>query len=124
MTARSDDPVTHTGNSTQARMIEAAAADVESVRGIRDMYRDAGWTEHATEAEAWLEVAQQDHVAAVAQAEAMSEMHGPATATDRDVASANPGDASAQQAAEAAVGGFVAASRSASHTQADREAGQ
>ena len=66
MTARSDDPVAHTANSMQARMIEATAADVESVRDIRDMYRDAGWTERAAEAEAWLAVAQQDHKAAVA----------------------------------------------------------
>lgn len=66
MTTRSDDPVTHTASSTQARMIEATAADVESVRGIRDRYRDAGWPERAAEAESWLAVAEQDHRAAVA----------------------------------------------------------
>jgi hypothetical protein len=66
MTTRSDDPVTHTGNSSRERMIEATAADVDALQGIRDMYRDAGWPERAAEAEGWLAVAQQDHKAAVA----------------------------------------------------------
>ena len=66
MTARTMTRLTHTEQQWQARMIEATAADVESVRGIRDMYRDAGWTERAAEAGGRLAVAQQDHEAAVA----------------------------------------------------------
>ena len=67
----------------------------------------------------------------------MTGIHGPAPATERDLevalaqgdaaleaAEVNPGDPGAQRAAEAAAGAFVAASRSALHTQADREAGQ
>lgn len=69
-----------------------------------------------------------DPEAGEAAGEAVTGIHGPAPATERDAAleaaEVNPGDASAQQAAETAVGGFVAASRSASHTQADRGAGQ
>jgi hypothetical protein len=62
----SDAPAVHTGNSTQARMIEATAADAEAIRAIRDMYRDTGWPERQAEAEGWLAVAEQDHAAAVA----------------------------------------------------------
>jgi hypothetical protein len=63
----------------------------------------------------------------------MSTIHGPAAAAERDVtiawrnaeaavetAVANPGDEGAQRDAEAAFGGFIAASRSA---EADRQAG-
>ena len=46
--------------------VEATAADVDAIRGIRDMYRDTGWAERQAEAEAWLAVAEQDHAAAVA----------------------------------------------------------
>ena len=62
----SDVPVIHTGNSTQAQMIEATAADAGALRSIRDMYRALGCTEPAAETERWLAVAQQDHAAALA----------------------------------------------------------
>jgi hypothetical protein len=66
VTARSDPPVIHTGNSSQAQMIEATAADVDALRGIRDGFRASGWAEHEADAEQWLAVAEQDHAAAVA----------------------------------------------------------
>jgi len=66
MTARSDYPAIHSGNSTQARMVEATAADVASIEAIRDGFTASGWTERAAEAEQWLTVAQEDHAAAVA----------------------------------------------------------
>ena len=62
----SDVPVIHTGNSTQAQMIEATAHDVAVIQDIKAMYLAAGWPEHAAEAGQWLAVAQQDHAAAVA----------------------------------------------------------
>jgi hypothetical protein len=62
----SDVPVIHTGNSTQAQMIEATAADAGALRGIRDMYRAPGCTERAAETGRWLAVAEQDHAAAMA----------------------------------------------------------
>jgi len=65
MTA-SDKPAIHTGNSSQARMVEATAHDVAAIRDIRDMYLAAGWPEYAAEAGRWLAVAEQDHAAAVA----------------------------------------------------------
>ena len=51
---------------SQARMVEATAADVDVLRGIRDGFRASGWTEHEAEAGRWLAVAEQDHAAAVA----------------------------------------------------------
>ena len=51
---------------SQARMIEATAADADALRGIRDGFRASGWPEHEAEAESWLAVAGQDHAAAVA----------------------------------------------------------
>ena len=62
----SDHPVVHTGNSPQARLVEATAADAGTLRGIRDGFRASGWPEHEAEAERWLAVAEQDHAAAVA----------------------------------------------------------
>jgi len=62
----SDTPAVHTGNSTQARMVEATAADVDALRSIRDGFAASGWAEHEAEAESWLAVAEQDHAAAVA----------------------------------------------------------
>jgi len=66
MNGRSDYPGVHTGNSSQARLAEATAADVDALRGIRDGFRASGWTEHEADAESWLAVAEQDHAAAVA----------------------------------------------------------
>ena len=66
MNGRSDYPGVHTGNSTQARLVEATAADVDALRGIRDGFRASGWPEHEAEAGRWLAVAEQDHAAAVA----------------------------------------------------------
>jgi len=63
----SDVPVTRTGNSTQAQLIEATAADAGTLRGIRDMYRAPGCTDRAAETGRWwLTAAEQDHAAAVA----------------------------------------------------------
>jgi hypothetical protein len=62
----SDHPVVHTGNSPQARMVEATAADAGTLRHIRDGFRASGWAERVAEAESWLAVAEQDHAAAVA----------------------------------------------------------
>ena len=62
----SDHPVIHTGNSSQAQMVEATAADVGTLRSIRDGFRASGWAEHEADAERWLAVAEQDHAAAVA----------------------------------------------------------
>ena len=62
----SDMPATHTGNSSQAQMIEATAADAGALRSARDMYRALGWTEREAETGQWLAVAEQDHAAAVA----------------------------------------------------------
>ena len=62
----SEPPAVHTGNSTQAEMIEATAADVGTLRNIRDGFRASGWAEHAAEAGQWLAVAEQDHAATVA----------------------------------------------------------
>ena len=59
-------PVIHTGNSTQAQMIEATAHDVAVLQDIKDMYLADGWPGHAAEAGQWLAVAQQDHAAALA----------------------------------------------------------
>ena len=66
MTARSDYPAVHTGNSVQARMVEATAADVASIEAIRAGFTASGWTERAAEAGQWLAVAREDHAAAVA----------------------------------------------------------
>jgi hypothetical protein len=64
--AASGIPVIHTGNSTQAQMIEATAADAGTLGGIRDRYRAPGCTEPAAETERWLAIAEQDHAAAMA----------------------------------------------------------
>ena len=66
MTARSDYPAAHTGNSSQARMVEATAADVASIEAIRDGLAASGWAERVAEADQWLAVARDDHAAAVA----------------------------------------------------------
>jgi|SRR5271166_1479965 len=66
MTAGSDSSDVHTGNSSQARMVEATAVDVASIEAIRDGLAASGWTERAAEAEQWLAVAQEDNAAAVA----------------------------------------------------------
>lgn len=66
MTARSDYPAVHTGNSTQDRLAEATAADVASIEAIRDGLAASGWTERVAEAEQWLAVAREDHAAAAA----------------------------------------------------------
>ena len=62
----SDYPHTHTGNSPSERMIEATGEDVAALEDIRDDYRATGYGEHAAEAERWLEVAREDHAAAIA----------------------------------------------------------
>ena len=64
--ARSGYPGVHTGNSVQARLIEATGADVASIEAIRDGLAAAGWTERTAEADQWLAVARDDHAAAVA----------------------------------------------------------
>ena len=51
---------------SQARMVEATAADVASIEAIRDGLAASGWTERVAEAEQWLAVARDDHAAAVA----------------------------------------------------------
>jgi hypothetical protein len=66
MNGRSDYPGVHTGNSTQARLVEATAADADALRGIRAGFGASGWAERVPEAESWLAVAEQDHAAAVA----------------------------------------------------------
>ena len=62
----SDTPTIGTGNSTQAQMIEATAADAAGLRSIRNMYRALGCTEREAETGQWLTIAEQDHAAAVA----------------------------------------------------------
>ena len=42
-------PAVHTGNSTQAQLIEATAHDVAVLKDIKDMYLADGWPEHAAE---------------------------------------------------------------------------
>ena len=62
----SDNPTIHTGNSTQAQMIEAAANDVAVIQDIKAMYLAPGGQNTRAEAGQWLTVAEQDHAAAVA----------------------------------------------------------
>ena len=61
-----DYPVIHTGNSSQAQMIEATAADVDGLQAAVDLARATSTPEAVAEAEAWLSIAQEDHAAAVA----------------------------------------------------------
>jgi hypothetical protein len=66
MNGRIGYPGVHAGNSSQARLAEATAADAGALRSIRDGFAASGWTERVAEAESWLAVAEQDHAAAVA----------------------------------------------------------
>jgi hypothetical protein len=63
---RSDYPHTHTGNSSREQMIQATGEDVATLEAIRDSYTAARWPERVAEAEQVLEVAREDHAAAVA----------------------------------------------------------
>jgi hypothetical protein len=63
---RSDYPHTHTGNSSQARMIEATEADLAALQSSRQIWADQGNQARVAECDEWIPIAEEDHAAAVA----------------------------------------------------------